>query len=84
MKRKKDFEISFFIVGCILMNYVGKMVAEKLALPIWLDSVGTVFTAYVFGPVCGAIVGRLPISFTACTLRLRCYTALPILLSVSR
>ena len=48
MKRKKDFEISFFIVGCILMNYAGKMVAEKLALPIWLDSVGTVFTAYVF------------------------------------
>ena len=57
MNRKKDFEISFFIVGCILMNYAGKMVAEKLALPIWLDSVGTVFTAYVFGPVCGAIVG---------------------------
>ena len=57
MKHKKDFETGLLIVVCILINYVGKMAAERLALPIWMDSIGTVFSAYVFGPLCGAIVG---------------------------
>ncbi|MGN0596427.1 MAG: HD domain-containing phosphohydrolase [Ruminiclostridium sp.] len=39
------------------MNYLGKSLADLLQLPVWLDSVGTVFAAYVLGPVCGAIVG---------------------------
>lgn len=28
-----------------------------MELPLWLDSYGTVLTAYLYGPVCGAIVG---------------------------
>ncbi len=42
---------------CIVVNFVGKHLAVKYELPLWLDSVGTVFSAYVLGPVCGAIIG---------------------------
>lgn len=41
----------------ILLNDMGKVFAEHFSLPVWLDSFGTVFAAYVLGPVCGAIVG---------------------------
>lgn len=57
MKTRKNYEICLFTVGCILINYIGKVLADRLGLPVWLDSIGTAFTAYVFGPVCGAIVG---------------------------
>lgn len=42
---------------CIWVNYVGKGVAERYQLPLWLDAIGTVFSSYLLGPVCGAIVG---------------------------
>lgn len=57
MKNKKGYVISLFIIACILLNYIGKMIAANLQLPLWLDSIGTVFTAYALGPICGAIVG---------------------------
>ncbi|MGN0153629.1 MAG: HD domain-containing phosphohydrolase [Lachnospiraceae bacterium] len=57
MKLRRNHEIFLFIIGCILINYLGKTLADLFVLPFWLDSVGTVFAAYMFGPVCGAIVG---------------------------
>ena len=45
MKHKKDFETGLLIVVCILIKYVGKMAAERLGLPIWMDSIGTVVSA---------------------------------------
>lgn len=57
MRLRKSYEICLFIAGCILINYFGKALSDFFMLPLWLDSVGTVFVAYVFGPVCGAIVG---------------------------
>lgn len=57
MRLRKSYEIFLFVIGCILINYFGKALAQYFMLPMWLDSVGTVFVAYVFGPVCGAIVG---------------------------
>lgn len=57
MKIRKTYEISLFVAGCILINYFGKAFSDYLTLPMWLDSVGTVFAAYLFGPVCGAVVG---------------------------
>ena len=57
MKQGKNNQISLFIGVCILINYFGKALSDMLTLPIWLDSVGTVFSAYALGPVCGAIVG---------------------------
>lgn len=57
MEKRKSYRICIFIIGCILINYFGKSISDYLVLPMWLDSIGTVFAAYVFGPVCGAIVG---------------------------
>ncbi len=57
LEKRKTGEIVLFIIGCILVNYIGKLFANHFTLPLWLDSVGTVFTAYVLGPVCGAVVG---------------------------
>lgn len=57
MNLRKDYQISIFVILCILINYFGKNAAVIWKLPIWLDSVGTIFAAYVLGPVCGAIVG---------------------------
>lgn len=57
MKRKKSYEICLFVIGCILINYIGKSLSDFLMLPMWLDAIGTVFAAYALGPVCGGIVG---------------------------
>ena len=57
MKMRKNYEICLLIVGCILINYVGKLGANLFSLPFWFDSIGTVFAAYVYGPFCGAVVG---------------------------
>lgn len=57
MKDKKIYKISILIISCICINYVGKVLAANLGLPLWLDSFGTVVTAYTYGPVCGAVVG---------------------------
>lgn len=57
MKERKSLQIAVFILGCIAVNFIGKVVATKLQLPIWFDSVGTAMAAYSLGPVCGALVG---------------------------
>lgn len=56
-KHKKDFLVGIFIMGCILLNLGGKVFAQRLQLPLWMDSFGTALAAYTLGPVCGAIVG---------------------------
>lgn len=54
---KNSFQISLFVIVCILLNLGGKVLAQKLQLPVWMDSFGTVWAAYTLGPVCGAVVG---------------------------
>ncbi|MCR5203118.1 MAG: HD domain-containing protein [Lachnospiraceae bacterium] len=48
---------ALIIVSSVLVNVLGGELALKLNLPIWFDSLGTFYVAYVFGPVVGAIVG---------------------------
>ena len=57
MKRWKIWQISLFVVFCILINYGGRVFAKRYDLPLWLDAYGTVLCAYAGGPVCGAVVG---------------------------
>lgn len=57
MREKKAYQVVLLIVCSIIVNAVGKNIAVYLRLPIWLDVVGTIYTAYLLGPVCGAIVG---------------------------
>jgi len=39
------------------INYVGKLFAGALKLPLWLDSIGTVLASMLAGPVVGGISG---------------------------
>lgn len=53
----KDYQIILLVVISVMINYIGKDIATVNNLPVWLDSVGTILSAYYLGPVCGAIVG---------------------------
>ena len=57
MKDLNDRQTAVLVVVSILINLVGKYTAYALGLPLWLDAVGTILTAFYLGPVCGAIVG---------------------------
>ena len=57
MQHRKDYQISLFVIGCILINCLGKWIAAAWQLPLWMDSFGTVCSAYALGPFCGAVVG---------------------------
>ena len=57
MKNNKWYVISTFVLGCIVVNFAGRILSDRLQLPLWLDSFGTVTAAYVLGPFCGAMVG---------------------------
>ena len=59
MKSEK-IHIPFFslqILLCIGLNWGGDQLVSRMKWPIWLDSVGTVLTASLLGPFCGAAVG---------------------------
>lgn len=45
------------IPACIGINYLGKLFASLLKLPLWLDSIGTCIGACLGGPVIGGICG---------------------------
>lgn len=47
----------FIYCGMYSYELHREVINRCVELPFWLDSVGTVFTAYAFGPVCGAMVG---------------------------
>ena len=45
------------IPAAVGINYIGKLFAGMLKLPLWLDSIGTCLAAALAGPVVGAISG---------------------------
>lgn len=47
------------IPAAIGINYLGKLFAGLLKLPLWLDSIGTCLAAMMAGPIAGAIVGAV-------------------------
>ncbi|MFC6163676.1 ECF transporter S component [Lactiplantibacillus dongliensis] len=56
MKKIKTRTLTLLAL-CIALNFVGSNIALMLKLPIYLDSIGTVLAAAVFGPLCGMLVG---------------------------
>ena len=46
-----------YVFGGILLNFIGALIANKLDAPFFLDSIGTVLCACLFGPIAGCIVG---------------------------
>ncbi len=47
------------IPAAVGINYIGKLFAGVLRLPLWLDSIGTILAACLAGPVVGAICGAI-------------------------
>lgn len=43
----------------IAINLIGGFIAIALKVPIYIDTIGTIFIAILFGPISGAIVGGL-------------------------
>lgn len=58
MKNSKVYLTAFCGV-CVAMNIVLGIITAALGIPLYLDTLGTVLTAALFGPVPGMIVGGL-------------------------
>ncbi len=47
------------IPAAVGINYIGKLFAGALKLPLWLDSIGTILAACMAGPIVGALCGAI-------------------------
>lgn len=47
------------IAFSVALNYIGGAIALFLRLPIYLDSIGTIFSATLLGPGFGALTGTI-------------------------
>ncbi|MBQ6091118.1 MAG: HD domain-containing protein [Lachnospiraceae bacterium] len=56
-KQVSPYKVILVVIGSVIVNFLGRSIAVGLQLPLWLDSIGTVFSAYVLGPFSGALVG---------------------------
>ncbi|MDW0116892.1 ECF transporter S component [Sporosarcina thermotolerans] len=45
------------IPAAVGINYLGKLFADLLKLPLWVDSIGTVLSSMLAGPIVGALSG---------------------------
>ena len=58
MKNRKVYVTAFCGV-CVAMNIVLGIITAALGIPLYLDTLGTVLSAAILGPVPGMIVGSL-------------------------
>jgi energy-coupling factor transport system substrate-specific component len=56
-RTKLDAACIVLIPTCIGINYLGKLFASVLKLPLWLDSIGTCIGGVLGGPIIGGICG---------------------------
>ena len=56
-KTKLNTASLVLIPACIGINYLGKLFASILKLPLWLDSIGTCIGGALGGPIIGASCG---------------------------
>jgi len=63
MEKKNMWALDFSAHNLLLLpaaigiNYIGKLFAQLLNLPLWLDSIGTLWAAMLGGPIIGALSG---------------------------
>ena len=57
MKEYKTHQVAIIVAFSVFSNFLGRLFSDILQLPVWLDSFGTFFTAYVLGPACAVMVG---------------------------
>lgn len=62
-KRMWSFQFStaslVLIPAAVGINYIGKLFAGLLKLPLWLDAIGTILASMLGGPVLGAVCGAI-------------------------
>lgn len=56
---KFDIACIVLIPVCVGINYLGKLFAALLKLPLWLDSIGTCIGGVLGGPIIGGICGAI-------------------------
>lgn len=56
-KTKLNAACFVLIPACIGINYLGKLFASVLKLPLWLDSIGTCIGGILGGPIIGGLCG---------------------------
>ena len=65
MKNKSIWTLDLSIYKLLLLpaaigiNYIGKLFAQLLNLPLWLDSIGTLLASMLGGPIIGAAAGLI-------------------------
>lgn len=65
MQKQSMWSLRFSTAALVLIpaavgiNYIGKLFAGLLKLPLWLDSIGTVLASMLAGPVIGALAGAI-------------------------
>ena len=47
------------LIFAVLVNVIGAQISYGLQPPLWLDVIGTMYTAVVYGPAAGAVVGAV-------------------------
>ncbi|WP_133015307.1 ECF transporter S component [Clostridium cuniculi] len=58
MKRSNTFKITIMSIA-VVINIVGAFIATTLKLPIFIDTIGTFLSAFLFGPVSGMLTGMV-------------------------
>lgn len=58
MKRTNTFKITIMSIA-VVINIVGAFIAATLKLPIFIDTMGTFLSAFLFGPVGGMLTGMV-------------------------
>lgn len=56
MKRNNTFKL-IIMAMTVVINIVGAFVAATLKLPIFIDTIGTFLSAFLFGPISGMLTG---------------------------
>ncbi|MDR5587209.1 MULTISPECIES: ECF transporter S component [Clostridium] len=57
--KKINLNVMTFMSLCIVINLVGGFIALSFKLPIYIDTIGTLLSAVLLGPINGGIVGGL-------------------------
>lgn len=58
MKKTNTFKITIMSIAVVL-NIIGAFIAVALKLPIFIDTIGTFLSAFLFGPVGGMLTGMV-------------------------
>lgn len=56
MKKTNTFKITIMSIAVVL-NIIGAFIAVALKLPIFIDTIGTFLSAFLFGPIGGILTG---------------------------